>query len=53
MAVQVILRLPDTGKDIESVQEAILDALYAAGFSRIEPVGVSLTTDDDRPCGCG
>lgn len=53
MAVQVVLRLPDTGEDIESVQEAILDALYAAGFNRIEPIEVTLIEDTDKPCACG
>lgn len=45
-SIQVVLRLPDNGADIESVQDSILDALYAAGFNRIEPVSATLVDSD-------
>lgn len=45
-SIKVVLRLPDNGADIEEVQDSILDALYAAGFSRIEPVSATLVDSD-------
>lgn len=53
MAVEVVLRLPNSNKDIESTQDAVMDALYAVGFTRIESISVTLIDDDDsNPCGC-
>lgn len=45
-SVEVVLRLPDNGVDIERLQDSILDALYSAGFNRIEPVSATLVDSD-------
>jgi translation elongation factor EF-1beta len=52
--VEVVIRLTDikADVDIESVQDKISDILYKAGYSHIEPVGVTLY-EEDKPCTCG